>query len=373
MSEGWTDPGSLAGDALTQWYLRSPADIDRARQAAAARRYQAFFYDAAAAAAPGSGRGVPASSQDIDPGFSIPGPSKDIDSGFAVPAPSGDIDPGFAWPQVGPNRWRGIRTDEQSTSPSLPATSFDNNAAPTEDTLRLNASYRSAASTPQLNNSLRQAGGAQPAPPSQRPALDPSKTPVFQTGPDGRLHPIPGWHTTGPFDFETWSHNIHWGGVTKDLGEIGAGVATFFSGAGLGADLLSALGPEAETAVAEGIAESPAAKAAADAIHSHHLDPKYMGGAANGERVDLEGRLHRAFHSMLGKAHREAGFPPVGGTSGSAEKWAEHYAGNPGRRDEAMEILRRVSREFDQAHGTNISSKLSSAPPASNVGIPPLN
>jgi len=44
MSESWTDPASLEGDALTQWYQRSPADIEQERQAAAARRYQDFFY-----------------------------------------------------------------------------------------------------------------------------------------------------------------------------------------------------------------------------------------------------------------------------------------------------------------------------------------
>jgi hypothetical protein len=367
LSEDWTDPGSLEGDALTQWYLRSPADIERGRQTAAARRYQDFFYGGAAAD-PAFGRGVPASSQDIDPGFSIPGPSKDIDPGFAVPAPSGDIDPGFTWAQVGPNRWRSVRTDEQSTSPSLPATSFDNNAGPTDGALRSNVSYRAPASASSLDNGFRQAAGRQPAPPSQ---IDPSKTPVFQTGPDGKLHPIPGWHTTGPFDFGTWSHNIHWGGVAKDLGEIGAGVASFFSGVGLGGEMLSALGPEAETAVAEGIAESPAAKAAADAIHSHHVDPKYMGGAANGERVDLVDELHRRFHSMLGKAHREAGFPPVGGKSGSKIKWDEHFDRYPESREEAMQILRRVSREFDETYGTNISSKLSPTPSAPEVGVPP--
>ena len=40
MSGNWIDPGSLEGDALTHWYLRSPAEIDQMRQAAAARRYR---------------------------------------------------------------------------------------------------------------------------------------------------------------------------------------------------------------------------------------------------------------------------------------------------------------------------------------------
>jgi hypothetical protein len=96
-----------------------------------------------------------------------------------------------------------------------------------------------------------------------------------------------------------------------------------------------------------------------------------MGGAADGERVDLVGRLHRAFHSMLGKAHREAGFPPVGGKSGSKIMWDKHYDRYPGSREEAMEILRRVSREFDEIYGTNISSKLPPASNGSEIGTPP--
>jgi hypothetical protein len=113
VSEAWTDPASLEGDALTQWYLRSPADIEQERQAAAARRYQDFFYGSAAADT-GSGPGAPASGQDIDPGFSIPTPPKDIDPGFTVPPPSGDIDPGFTWARVAPNRWGSVKSDGQS-------------------------------------------------------------------------------------------------------------------------------------------------------------------------------------------------------------------------------------------------------------------
>jgi hypothetical protein len=184
---------------------------------------------------------------------------------------------------------------------------------------------------------------------------------VFQTGPDGKLHPIPGWHTTGPFAFREWSHNIHWGGVAKDLGEIIAGVPAFFSGVGLAEGLASAFGPEAATAVTEGIAESPAAKAVSEAFHNHHPHPKYMGGASKQELERLTDELHRKFHGMLSKAQRDAGFPPVGGINGSKTMWAKHFKLHPESRDEAMEILRRVSREFDELYGTNISSKL--APP----------
>ena len=98
-----------------------------------------------------------------------------------------------------------------------------------------------------------------------------------------------------------------------------------------------------------------------------------MGGAADGEQVDLVERLHRAFHSMLDKAHREVGFPPVGGINGSRVKWAQHYEKNPGSREKAYEILRRVAREFDEVHETDISSRLSQTPGATEMGPPPPN
>lgn len=43
MAYGQIDPARLDGDALTNWYLRSPADIEAERQAAAAQRYGDFF------------------------------------------------------------------------------------------------------------------------------------------------------------------------------------------------------------------------------------------------------------------------------------------------------------------------------------------
>jgi hypothetical protein len=97
----------------------------------------------------------------------------------------------------------------------------------------------------------------------------------------------------------------------------------------------------------------------------------YMGGSPDQERVRILDELHRDFHSTLGAAHREAGFPPVGGRSGSGVNWAKHYDLHPGSRDEAFEILRRVSREFDELHQTNISSKLPRTPGSTQVGPPP--
>jgi hypothetical protein len=72
VTDSWTDPASLQGDALTQWYLRSPADVERQRQAGAAQRYQDFFHGGPGNDPdPGFRCEVPASSQDVDPVFAM--------------------------------------------------------------------------------------------------------------------------------------------------------------------------------------------------------------------------------------------------------------------------------------------------------------
>ena len=43
MAYGQIDPARLDGDALTRWYLRSPADIEQERKAEAAQSYDDFF------------------------------------------------------------------------------------------------------------------------------------------------------------------------------------------------------------------------------------------------------------------------------------------------------------------------------------------
>jgi hypothetical protein len=43
MAFGQIDPARLEGDALTRWYLRSPAEIEDERRRAAAKAYDAFF------------------------------------------------------------------------------------------------------------------------------------------------------------------------------------------------------------------------------------------------------------------------------------------------------------------------------------------
>lgn len=43
MADGQVDPARLKGEALRQWYLRTPADIAAEREAAASKRYAEFI------------------------------------------------------------------------------------------------------------------------------------------------------------------------------------------------------------------------------------------------------------------------------------------------------------------------------------------
>jgi hypothetical protein len=108
--DGSMDVGSLEGHALTRWYLRSPAEIEREREDAAAKRYQDFFSRLSGA--------------DPDAGFSgeTPAADREVDYDFAgtLPATSQDVDPGFTSAQVGPNRFRSVSltSDDHSGDPS---------------------------------------------------------------------------------------------------------------------------------------------------------------------------------------------------------------------------------------------------------------
>ena len=70
-----------------------------------------------------------------------------------------------------------------------------------------------------------------------RRRIDPRRTEVFQPGPDGKLHPVEGWTTTGPFDGRRWSRNIDWTGVARDLGRIAAGSLAGLSAPGLASQM----------------------------------------------------------------------------------------------------------------------------------------
>jgi hypothetical protein len=82
----------------------------------------------------------------------------------------------------------------------------------------------------------------QQAPAAARPAepIDPYRTNVFRQGPDGKLHPIEGWRTTGPYDVDIWRRNIDWKGVGDDFVTLAgrvAGVIDPLGAAGMGSPL----------------------------------------------------------------------------------------------------------------------------------------
>lgn len=114
-------------------------------------------------------------------------------------------------------------------------------------------------------------------------------------------------------------------------------------------DLLAEAAPGAAGAITDGIDE---------AIHLHHPYPKFMGGPVDQALVGLRASLHRALHSQLAGALREAGFPPVGGRMGSQLKWVDYFAKTDGARDQALQIPQRVTRDFDRANGTSITPRL---------------
>jgi hypothetical protein len=125
--------------------------------------------------------------------------------------------------------------------------------------------------------------------------------------------------------------------------------------------LLEHLLPGASAIVARGLEEW---------VERHHPYPKFMGGPAAQELVELIANKHRAFHADLAAALREAGFPQVGGRTGSADHWFDYFKTNPGTEDKAIEILRQVTADFDRTHGTLITPKLEKAPHSVGKGVP---
>jgi hypothetical protein len=85
MAFGQIDPARLDGDALRQWYLRSPADIEADRQKAAAQAYDAFF-------------GLPDPTAEDDARVARR-PERSDNSGASQ----------LIWTQVGPNQFRSER------------------------------------------------------------------------------------------------------------------------------------------------------------------------------------------------------------------------------------------------------------------------
>ena len=152
----------------------------------------------------------------------------------------------------------------------------------------------------------------------------------------------PEGHIVGYYDHQAANEGL------KITGAYAA-VAPFFQPGSWMGDLIGQVAPKAPAVISEAIEE---------AISRHHPWPKYLGGPSEQELVPLRNSLHRALHSQLGAAMRKAGFPPVGGSTGSTDSWAEYFTANPRSREKAVEILRQVISDFDRVHGTSINPRL---------------
>jgi len=164
MAYGQIDPARLEGDALTQWYLRSPDDIEQERQEAAAQRYRDFF---------GAGDGVVADAGS-DAGFATP--TRDVDPSNKEGAKAAhDTDAGLSWIPVGPNRWRSIsvtsddRGDGDASGGGLSHLAVGNGFRPRASV----ASFSTPSST---MNAPRLTPGAM-APPNRQLSIQPPPTP----------------------------------------------------------------------------------------------------------------------------------------------------------------------------------------------------
>lgn len=375
------NPAELEGDALRRWYLRSSEEIERRRQAKAGAEHVAFFGN----------------------------PPQSPQKAHAAPGRAGarlagtDVEPGFAWRPVGPGRWRREevsdpehgwrpvplpspvlgREDEWSRPvppPSIPpppggsrpvplapiypltSTSAGDHRTPAQPVRSVSyrpdqpaapgrASEQGAAARPQRHGIW--IAGRQPG------ELDPSRTDVFRPGPDGKLQPVPGWRTTGPFEFGAWSRMFDWGGVAGDLTDITTGALDFMAGGGLAGQVVKGLGYKIGPDVVRGI------------IHGHHAWPKFMGGPSKQELARLYQSLHVDFHVNLEAALKQAGFLRVGGRGGGTANWAEYFRLNPAREEEALEILQRVTREFDTKNGTKVSNYLDGSLAKRKARTPP--
>lgn len=376
------NPADLEGEALRRWYLRSPDDVERRQRAASDARYQAFFAPQHLPEPPSAFRPAGEPSQGAR-GFSI-----NSDIGFS------EDDPGWppTWHAGGSSGWgdevprakggaRPVplsspalgRKDEGSQPFPLSPISLPAGGSRPAPLSPIFASHPpssagfSTAAAPVRSMSDRPEQPATPKEVSQQASatrpprhgiwiagrqpgeLDPSRTEVFQRGPDGKLHAVPGWRTTGPFEFGEWSRMFDWGGVAGDLTDITTGALDFMGGGGLAGEIVKGLGYTIGPDIVRGM------------VQGHHAWAKFLGGPAKQELARLHQSLHAMLHRDLAAELKAAGFPRVGGRGGSITNWAEYFAENPGRHDEAIAILQRVTLEFDRKNGTKVSKYLDEA------------
>ncbi len=344
MPDTTVDPSTLDGDDLARWYRRPLWQRDQGRQLAAAQRYADFF----------------GSRSSAQPNAGLPDQTDQ-----APPPPGSNLNPfGGTEPDVG-----------FPTSSLLPVSATLAQQSSPPSSLRPQP-QANGSSQPHLGGILGSLfPWAIPAPGGQtlksaevtstdRPgkAPDPSRVNVFPQGPDGELNTIPGWRTTGPFDFGAWSHGIDWDGAGHDLSHIVDGVAEVEGLKAIGGTFLDALGPETSNAIKRGVF-GPG--------QGHHPIPRFIGGSADQDLADLAPPIHRAFHRDLTASLRQAGSPPVGGATGTTGIWNKLLQ-DAAKKELATQILQRTTRNFDIERGTSITPYLDRALGAAKPGVRPL-
>lgn len=156
------DPGTLEGDALRRWYLRSPADIEQERQDAAVQRHQDFF---------GDDGGVD-SNPTFDPGLREADKDVDLRPGAGAEEPTEDTDPRVLWLAAGPNRFRSVPVSSGQGGPS-PAIDRSDGATAFVSGGRNDLPFdqdTSALASPSANDRAPPGSASSPYQPTARPA-----------------------------------------------------------------------------------------------------------------------------------------------------------------------------------------------------------
>lgn len=360
VSIGQTDPARLSGEALKQWYLRSPEEIEQERRDRANRQSIQFF-----------------GWRDPDPSFALDAPEQDPDPAFSRRGPTWNADPGFIieigdpLPQMeDPDRKRvaalpkaegtwefderspsngaaGSRFTLRPSAPNIPTTPAPATFAPHPD-----AGFREVPK-PTVRSVAQQAAPSQP---ERRAAAIGSNRQLAATsvlGPSAAPRPsFFSYLFGGPAPMTSPQGNVV-GYYDHDAGKVGlqitaayAGIAPIFQSGGW----LDAVGTKAASPVIQAIDNG-----IVEALQRHHPVPRHMGGRWLQELAPLRTSLHTELHDMLRMAFKEAGFPSVGGKQGSRDVWLRYFETNPDSYGEALKILQRVTRDFDKAKGTNVT------------------
>lgn len=383
LADAQTDPARLSGDALRRWYLRTPQEIESERQAAATLRRLEFF-DGGTRRDQDPESWAHTLEQYPYPGLALlepkrnPDPGFDIELGISQPA----FEPGFRWTRPGPVRWRQTATlgpGEAARAGSWDAPEVNPRAGwspaeiwsppgsrgPGRPTLAAPAFFNTvsrsaplAAPSALTAEPVKQLHTPVSQPYDRRSAAGSGTQPQIGTYGPPTTSPKPSFFSYlfgGPAPITSPGGNVV-GYYDHDAGKVGlqitaayASIASIFHPAGW----MEVVGTKAASPVIRAIDQG-----ILEALQRHHPVPLHMGGRWLQELAPLRTSLHTDLHRMLRTAFKEVGFPKVGGKGGSKADWVAHFEANPDSYSKALEILQRVTRDFDKTRGTNVTTYL---------------